>query len=195
MEINIRLEKKCDQRKVEELTRQAFYRQERVKELGIGCDEHYLLHTLRLSKDYIKELNFVAESNGEIVGHVIYSNAKIVCKDHSTKEVITFGPLSVLPEYQKLGIGSKLMTHSIQVAKDLAYGGIVFFGHPTYYPRFGFVEAKEFSITTEDGKNYPAFMAMELKDGYFNKAGRFYESPLFKVNKEEAIEYDKKFTT
>jgi len=191
----IRLEEEKDYILVEKLTRDAFYKEERINDLGVPCCEHYMVHELR-KKDGIKELDFVAEVDGKVVGHVIYSNAHIQQADDSIIDVLNFGPLSVLPTYQNKGIGSALMRHSIKCAKDLGYKAIIFYGHPTYYPRFGFVEAKEFGITTKDGSNFPAFMAMELQSGFLkNIAGRFIESPIYseKIIKGPAKEFDKTF--
>ncbi|MFW6270992.1 MAG: GNAT family N-acetyltransferase [Bacillota bacterium] len=194
--INIRIEKEKDYRIVEELTREAFWRNERIRKIGVGCTEHYMVHSLR-KKDGIKELNFVAEIDGKVVGHVIYSKAYILQSNNGKKEVLNFGPLSVLPSYQNQGIGSALMNYSIECAKKLGHGAILFFGHPTYYPRFGFVEAKKFGITTASGDNYPAFMAIELKKGYLEGVtGKFIEALIYneKITKEKAKEYDKSFT-
>lgn len=192
--IMVRIEEKRDHRAVEELTRKAFFREERIEKLGVGCTEHYMVHKLR-EEDGIMDLNFVAEIDGKVVGHVIYSNSHVV-NDHGERfQVINFGPLSVLPEYQKQGVGSALMKHSIEEAKRLGYGGILFFGHPTYYPRFGFVEAKEFSIKSKWG-NFPAFMAMELKQGFFdNIEGTYVESHIYdeQLCKDKAREYDEKY--
>lgn len=77
-------------------------------------------------------------------------------------EVLSLGPLTVAPKFQGKGIGSRLVRHSLSVAKILGYDAVIIFGHPTYYPRFGFQEAKEFGISTKEGKNFPAFMALEL---------------------------------
>jgi predicted N-acetyltransferase YhbS len=142
------------------------------------------------------KLNFVAELDGRIVGHIIYSNAYILQPDGSKMDVLNFGPISVWPKLQKMGIGGALMKHSIEEAKKSGYGAILFFGHPEYYPRFGFVEAKEFGITDCNGDNYPAFMAMELKEGFFkNISGRFIEADIYNddLNREQAKEFDKQF--
>lgn len=130
------------------------------------------------------------------MGHVIYSHSYIINQDGSRIDTLNVGPLSVLPDFQKQGVGSKLMQYSIERAKESGYGAIVFFGHPTYYPRFGLVEAKEFGITTAWGANYPAFMAMELKEGYLhNIQGKYFESELYDedITKKPAREYDKLF--
>lgn len=186
--MNIRPEEPRDYRETEELTREAFW--------GFSsesCDEHFLAHKLRSAKAFIPQLDFVAEINGELAGNIMYSRARVVNgeKEHS---VITFGPLSVLPKYQSLGVGSALMKHSLQVAKELGFNGIVFHGHPDYYPRFGFQNAKVFGITNSNGDNYDALMAMELQNGSFDSIkGKFFEDPLFECDKDEAMEFDKLF--
>ena len=192
----IRLEKHGDRRVVEELTRAAFNTPDRIDRSKIDCPlEHYMVHQLR-KRDGILDLNFVAEADGQIVGHIIYSHAHILRPDGSRVAVINFDPFSVWPQYQRMGIGGALMKHSINEARRLGHGGILFFGHPEYYPRFGFVPASGFGITDRNGKSYPAFMAMELVPGYFaNASGKFIESDIYNddLNREDAKEYDKKF--
>lgn len=194
--ITVRLEDTKDYRTVEEITKLAFSYPERVKRSKIGCClEHYMVHSLR-EFDGIKDLSFVAEIEGKIVGHIIYSNAYIEKPDGTKVNVLNFGPLSVHPQYQKQGVGATLMKHSIECAKSLGYGAILFFGRPEYYPRFGFAEAKEFGITDCDGYNYPAFMAMELKEGFLKGiTGRFIEAPIYhdELNREQAKAFDESF--
>lgn len=194
--IKIRLEEEKDYRIVEEVTKEAFSYPERIESSKIGCClEHYMVHSLR-KKDGINELSFVAEINGEIVGHIIYSKAYILQPNDIKVDVLNFGPLSVKPAYQKQGIGTALMNHSIECAKGLGYGAILFFGRPEYYPRFGFVDAKEFKITDCEGYNSPAFMAMELKKDYLKDInGKFYESPIYNddLNREQAKAFNEQF--
>ena len=195
LDIQIRLEEVKDYQEVELVARAAFYRDERIEDIGVGCTEHFMIHKL-WEKDGIRELNFVATLNEKIVGHVMYSNSYIMSDNGKRIETLNVGPLSVLPNFQNQGVGSKLMQFSIERATELGYGAIVFFGHPTYYPRFGFVEAKEFGITTAWGANYPAFMAMELKEGYLkNSHGKYFEAEIYDegFTKLPAKEYDKRF--
>lgn len=196
LDIKVRLEEEKDYRMVEEITRAAFSYPERVARGGIGCPyEHWMVHALR-ERDGIKELSYVAELDNKIIGHIIYSNARVECEDGLIVHVLNFGPLSVLPEYQKQGVGKILMKTTIAKATELGFGAILFFGRPEYYPQFGFVEAKEYDITDCDGYNYPAFMAMELKKGYLEHVrGKFLESTIFddSLNKEAVIEFDKDY--
>jgi len=191
MELILRLEEAKDWPEVESLTREAFWKSEEIAKLGVGCVEHYLAHLLRTSPDFVPELDYIAECNGKIIGNVMYSKAYVLMPNGARHDVLTFGPLSVLPEHQRQGVGRALMRHTLKAAARLGYGAVIFYGHPTYYPRFGFREAKEFGITTAGGENFPAFMAMELIYGDLDGVtGSFHESPVFDVDPNEARKYD-----
>lgn len=189
MNINIRLERPDEFYAVELLTRDAFWGY-----TSPTCDEHYLVHKLRNSDAFIPQLDFACEIDDELAGNVMYSKAQVISDDGQIHSVITFGPLSVSPKFRNSGVGSALMKHSILTAKELGYNGIVFHGHPDYYPRFGFQNAKVFNITNPNGDNYDALMAMELYDGALSGiSGRFYEDSLFEITKEESDEYNTNF--
>lgn len=198
MEINIRLEKEKDYRRVEEITRAAFGYPDRVKRGQIGCPyEHWMVHELR-HQDGIMALSLVAELEDEtIVGHIICSNA-VVRKEKLSLPVLNFGPLSVLPECQRRGVGGALIRAMIERAKRLDYGAILFFGRPEYYPQFGFKEAEVFGIADAEGDNYPSFMAMELKAGYLKEVcgGRYFESDIYndELNREKVRAFDRDFS-
>ena len=195
MELTIRLETEKDRREVEELTRDAFWKEEYARESGLGCNEHYLAHILRHSPDFLPALDFVAvTADGRLAGNVMYTRGWVESPDGERHEVATFGPLSVRPEFQKRGVGSALMRHSLREAVRQGHGAVLFFGHPEYYPRFGFREAGEFGITTGDGKNFPAFMGMELVPGSLaGVTGRFVGSPVYDVDNAKAKEFDRQF--
>ena len=198
MKINIRLEEEKDYRRVEEITRAAFDYPDRIKRGQIGCPyEHWMVHELR-QRDGIMALSLVAElENGTIIGHIICSNA-VVKKENQVLPVLNFGPLSVLPEYQRQGVGKALVQAMIEEAKRIDYGAILFFGRPEYYPQFGFKEAIVYEISDSEGFNYPAFMAMELKEGYLKdiRGGKFFESDIYndELNLETVRAFDREFT-
>ena len=182
MKLTIRLERPEDYREVEALTREAFW--------GVfhpTCDEHYLVHKLRNSRDFVPALDMVAESDGRIVGHILYTKARVTDAAGRENEVLTFGPLSVLPAYWKRGIGTALMRATIDRARELGYRGIVIFGHPDYYCRVGFRPAGEFGIVTGQGDAYDAFMALPLYPGALDGiAGVYRESPDFEMDEAAA---------
>lgn len=196
MNIIVRLETEKDYRLAEEVTRSAFGYTERIERGQIGCPyEHWMVHELR-KRDGVLELSFVAEVEGEIVGHIICSKAEVRTAE-KTIPVLNLGPISVLPRYQRKGIGKALMTHMIDQAKLLGYGAILFFGRPEYYPQFGFKEASEFDIMDSEGYNYPSFMGMELVPGYLESAcgGKYYESDIYndELNREAVKTFDGRF--
>ena len=198
MKINVRLEEEKDYRRVEEITRAAFGYPDRIKRGQIGCpDEHWMVHELR-HRDGIMALSLVAElEDGTIVGHIICSNA-VVKKENRVLPVLNFGPLSVLPEYQRMGVGRALIQAMIERAKRLDYGAILFFGRPEYYPQFGFKEADIYGIEDAEGYNYPSFMVMELKEGYLKEVygGKYFESDIYddERNRETVRAFDRAFT-
>ncbi len=189
IDLIIRNEEERDYRTVEQLVREAFWN------LYVpGCNEHYILHNLRKSNDSIPELDFVAEKAGQIVGQIAYSRGIIKCKQGEEKEVITFGPVSVLPAFQKRGIGSTLIIHAINLARDMGYPAICIYGDPRYYSRFGFRCAEKYEIKTADDKFAVALQVLELKQGALNNvSGRFIESAAFAVDETEFAQYDATF--
>lgn len=192
MNMALRTERPEDYRTVENLTREAFWN---VYRPGGGCDEHYLLHLLRTDPAYLPELHYVAELDGQLVGSIVYSRSTVAAADGTQREIVTFGPISVLPTYQKQGIGSQLIRHTMPLAREMGFGGVVIFGNPAYYHRFGFVNAADFGIQTGDGQNFDAFMAAELYPGGLNGVtGRFHEAAAFTKLTDEALEaYDRDF--
>ena len=188
-DIEVRMESEKDFYSVELTTQHAFWNKHHL-----GCDEHYLVHKLRKHKDYIPELSRIAVKNGEVIGCIMYSKAGIV-SGKDTHEILTFGPLCVEPKWQGCGVGEILLKETMNLARKKGYKGIVIFGEPDYYPRLGFKTCDNFNITTADGKNFDAFMGIELeKDGFKGIKGKFYESEVFEnLPKEEVEEYNKKF--
>jgi putative acetyltransferase len=185
----IRREKEEDYPNVERLVREVFWN------LYVpGCDEHFILHNLRSSNDFIPELDFVAEKEGQIVGQIAYSRGIIKRKRGRDKEVITFGPISILPEFQRQGIGSALITHTINLARDMGHPAICIYGDPRYYSRFGFRCAEKYEIKTPEGKFAVSLQVLELKQGALKSiSGRFAESPAFEVDEAAFARYDATF--
>lgn len=182
----IRNEKRADYEKVEKITREAFYNQ-----YIPGCVEHYLVHIMREHEDFIPELDFVIELNGEIIGNIMYTKAKLVDEERNQKEILTFGPISILPEYQRKGYGKMLMEHSFEKAKEMGYDTIVIFGAPSNYVSCGFKSCKKYNISTEDGK-YPAAMLVKelLPDQLLGHKWVYFDSPVMAISEEAAKVYD-----
>ena len=191
----IRQELPTDYHTVEALVREAFWNWDKKP---FPCDEHYLLHKMREEAGFIPELSLVAElPDGSIVGQIAYMHSHIVRTDDVHVNTLIFGPISVLPAYQKQGIGAALFRQSCITAIALGHKAILIYGHPTYYPRLGFQEAAVFGITTHDGRNYPAFMAYELvPDALQGQAGRYIYNPIYdNLPTADVIAYDARFPT
>lgn len=179
--IIIRKERTEDYRQTEAMTRRAFYNMH-----GPGCNEHLLVHKLRQAEAYLPEISRVAELDGRIVGAIFYSKAQ-VRDGEASHEVLTFGPLCVDPLYQSLHIGGMLLRETMELAGEAGYPGIVIFGEPAYYPRHGFLTCDHYGITDQEGKNYDAFLAYELKEnGFAGIRGKFYEAAVFEQCEDEA---------
>ncbi|MFH1381776.1 MAG: N-acetyltransferase [Chloroflexota bacterium] len=189
MDVVIRNESENEYRTVEELVREAFWN------LYVpGCSEHFVLHNLRKSVDFVRELDFVADKDGRIVGQIAYTRGLIKDEKGAGKEVVSFGPVSVLPAFQKQGIGSALIIHSLDIARQMGYPAICIYGDPRYYSRFGFHCAEKYEIKTADGKFAIALLALELQPGVLNSMpGRFIESAAFEVNENEFARYEAGF--
>ena len=182
----IRNETEKDYQTVEEITRNAFYN------LYVpGCVEHYLVRIMRGHEDFIPELDFVAELDGQVIGNIMYTRARLVDEAGNEKPILTFGPVCVLPKYQRKGYGKKLMEHSFERAVSLGYDVIVIFGSPANYVSRGFKSCQKYNICTENGKFPAAMMAKELVlhalDG---RRWTYHESPVMAISEEEAQRYD-----
>ncbi len=189
MNWNLRLEIERDHEAVENLTREAFWDVYKP-----GCDEHLLAHKLRKAKAFVPALDYVVEHDRRILGNIMYSRAKVVDAQGTGHEVLTFGPLSVLPAHQKEGIGSALVRHTLKLAEAMGFKAILIFGNPAYYHRFGFENAEKYRITTSDGSNFEPFMALELYENALQGiTGKFYEDPVFHVDPKELEAFEKRF--
>ena len=184
--INIRNEEKRDYERVEEITRKAFYN------LYVpGCTEHYLVHIMREHKDFIPELDFVLELDGQVIGNIMYTKARLVDESGAEKNVLTFGPVSIVPEYQRMGYGKMLMEHSFERAAELGYDVIVIFGSPANYISRGFKGCKKYNVCIENGKYPSAMMVKELiSNALDGRKWVYHDSPVMAVSEEKAQQYD-----
>ncbi|MBE5781362.1 MAG: N-acetyltransferase [Clostridiales bacterium] len=158
--ITIRLETPSDYRKVEELTRRAFWNVYKP-----GADEHYFAHAMRNHKDFLPELSFAAELDGEIIGSILYTKAHLVDDEGSKKEIVSFGPISVDPRFQRKGISRMLIERSFEAARQMGYGAAVIFGNPANYVGRGFVSCKKMNVTLGESNFPTALLVCELIPG------------------------------
>ncbi len=184
--LNIRNEEPRDYETVENIARNAFYN------LYVpGCVEHYLIHIMREHKDFIHELDFVLELDGVVIGSIMYTKATLTDRDGNVKNILTFGPLCIKPEYQRRGYGKLLIQHSFETAAAMGYDTIVIFGSPSNYVSSGFVSCKKHNVCVEGGKFPAAMLVKELKTGALDGRKWYYRySPVMEVLPENANAYD-----
>lgn len=186
MEITIRKETTSDHHAVESVTREAFWN------LYVpGCTEHYLAHIMRSHQDFIEDLDFVAVVDGKIVGNIMYTKAWLVDEAGAEKEILCFGPLSVVPEYQRKGVGSALITHTVDILKRRGSPGVVILGDPHNYCKHGFKSSKDYKIGDGQG-NFPyGMLALELVQGAFSgHTWKFKYSDVYNIDEKEAQDFD-----
>ena len=182
----IRKETPADWAEVVNLTREAFWNVYRP-----GCDEHLMMHDLHGHEALIEELTHVVECDGRIVGHIAYTHSCVV-DGETAHPTISFGPISVLPEMQRKGVGSLLIRHTLQLAKDMGYEGVLIEGNPAYYHRFGFYDAEKHGICMPDGVFRDCMMAIEFIPGAL-KAGSIRYADPFEVDPARLEEFEKQF--
>ena len=185
-DFNIRLEKEKDHREVENLTREAFWNVYRP-----GCVEHYILHTFRKDPAFVPELNFVMEKGGRIIGHVMYARSEICADDGRRIPIMTFGPISIAPEYKRQGYGSRLLRHSMQAARQLGAGALAITGDIAFYGKAGFVVASTKGIhyfAEPRDAEVPYFLICELELGFLDGVTGVYKDPEGYVVDEADVE-------
>ncbi|WP_264551749.1 GNAT family N-acetyltransferase [Flavobacterium sp. N2038] len=140
MEIKLRQESKKDYECVFQLIEKAF-----EKEEYSDHREQFLVERLRDSEAFIPELSIIAEVDGKITGHILFTKLEIKNQSQSFQS-LALAPVSVLPEFQGKGIGSKLILYGHDVAKKLGYKSVILLGHQDYYPRFGYEVCEKYHI-------------------------------------------------
>ncbi len=140
MEIKLRQENENDYKSVFQLIEKAF-----EKEEYSDHKEQFLVERLRKSDAFIPELSIVAEVENKIVGHILFTKLEIKNESQSFQS-LALAPVSVLPEFQGKGIGSKLILYGHEVAKKLGYKSVILLGHQDYYPRFGYELCEKYNI-------------------------------------------------
>ena len=143
---------------------------------------------------FVPELDIVAEHNNKIVGNVVCLKSFIMADDGNQYEVLSLGPISVLPEYQQQGIGGRMIALTKKLASEMGFRAILLCGDPDYYLRQGFIPAETLGIRTEDNMYATALHVCELYDNALaNVKGRYIEDKIYQIDKSAANEFDKRF--
>ena len=188
----IRLEKTEDFREVEFLVRESFWNVYRP-----GCSEHYVIHVLRDDPAFVKELDFVMEKDGRLIGQNMFMQTVINADDGRDVPVLTMGPIGITPELKRKGYGKRLLDHSLEQAAALGYGAVLFEGNIGFYGKSGFDYARRFGIRYHDlpeGADDSFFLCRELIPGYLDGVTGVYQTPQgYYVDDAEVEEFDKAF--
>lgn len=175
MKINdvvIRLETKADYKIVENLVRESFWNVYRP-----GCSEHYVLHMMRDSADFVTELDFVMEKGGLIIGQNVFVKTKISLDSGETLPIMTMGPISIANDYKRQGYGKLLLDYSLEKAKELGCKAVCFEGNILFYGKSGFVTAASKGIRYHGMPDADFFLCKELCPGYLNDISGEYVTP------------------
>ena len=189
---SIRSERPEDYREVENLVREAFWNVYRP-----GCSEHYVIHVLRDDPAFVKELDFVMEKDGRLIGQNMFMRTVIEADDSRVIPVLTMGPIGITPELKRKGYGKALLDYSLEKAAGLGYGAVLFEGNIDFYGKSGFTYAREFGIRYHD---LPAdaddsfFLCKELIPGYLDGITGVYQTPAgYYVDDSDVEAFDQGF--
>lgn len=152
--LTIRTENPQDYEAIREINNEAF---------GME-NEANLIEAIRNSTNFIKELSLVAETNTkEIIGHILFSKVTIETAN-GLIESLALAPMAVKLKFQNKGIGSSLVKEGLLRCKQLGYASVIVLGHPTFYPKFGFVPAVSKGIRAPFNVSDDVFMVYEVKE-------------------------------
>ncbi len=191
-DVIIRLETPEDYRATEFLVREAFWNVYRP-----GCLEHFVLHVLRDDPAFVKELDFVMEKDGELIGQNMFMKTVIEADDGRKIPVLTMGPIGITPALKRRGYGKRLLDYSLQKAAEMGFGAVLFEGNIAFYGKSGFSYASDFGIRYHDlpeGEDASFFLCKELVPGYLGGVTGVYQTPAgYYVDEAAAEEFDKNF--
>ena len=192
--ITFRNETPADYWAVENLTREAFWNVYKP-----GCDEHFVLHNFRTRSDFVPELDIIMEENGVLVGHVMFVRTEIKLNNGKTLPIMTFGPISIVPDFKRKGYGTILLSHAMQKAKEMGCGVLAITGNIGFYGKSGFVVAKTKGVFYHADPDADYFLIKELVPGFLDQVkeagGGTFKEPdcYFMCDKKDVEEFDKQF--
>ena len=188
----IRYEQADEYRAVENIVRESFWNVYRP-----GCSEHYVIHILRDDPAFVKELDFVMEKDGELIGQNMFMKTVINADDGRDIPVLTMGPICITPKLKRKGYGKKLLDYSLEEAQKLGFGAVLFEGNIDFYGKSGFDYARKFGIRYHDlpeDADDSFFLCRELIDGYLAGITGEYQTPQgYYVEDADVEEFDKSF--
>ncbi|MBR4427618.1 MAG: N-acetyltransferase [Spirochaetales bacterium] len=188
----IRHEKKEDYRNVENLIRESFWNVYRP-----GCSEHYVIHVLRDDPAFVKELDFVMEKDGVLVGQNMFMKTVINSDNGHDVPVLTMGPICITPDLKRKGYGKYLLDYCLDRATEMGFGAVLFEGNIAFYGTCGFDYASKFNIRYHDlpeDADSSFFLCRELIPGYLDGITGVYQTPKgYYVDDSDVEAFDQAF--
>lgn len=192
MKTIIRKETPSDYREVENLVRESFWNVYRP-----GCLEHFVIHELRKDPAFVKELDFVMEADGRIIGQNMFMHAVIRSDDGRQIPIMTMGPICIANDLKRQGYGKQLLDYSLEKARELGCGALCFEGNIHFYGKSGFGYASAKGIRYHglpEGADSSFFLCKELIPGYLEGITGEYAPPQgYFVDEAACEEFDKEF--
>ena len=190
-DVIIRAERKEEYREVENLVRESFWNVYRP-----GCSEHYVIHVLRDDPAFVKELDFVMEKDGKLIGQNMFMRT-VIETDDGDIDVLTMGPICITPELKRMGYGKLLLEYSLQKAAEMGFGAVLFEGNIGFYGKCGFDYARRFGIRYHDlpdDADDSFFLCKELIPAYLDGITGIYQTPRgYYVDDSDVEEFDRAF--
>ena len=188
----IRLETSRDHTEVEHLVRESFWNVYRP-----GCLEHFVIHELRNDPAFVKELDFVMERDGRIIGQNMFMRAAIQADDGREIPIMTMGPICIANDLKRQGYGKILLSYCLEKAGELGCGALCFEGNIGFYGKCGFGYARDKGIRYRglpEGADDSFFLCKELIPGYLDGITGEYGPPQgYFVDEAACEEFDKQF--
>ncbi len=188
----IREERPEDHRAVEDLIRESFWNVYRP-----GCSEHYVIHVLRDDPAFVKELDFVMEQDGRLIGQNMFMKTIINADDGRVIDVLTMGPICIANDLKRRGFGKILLDFSLEKAAAMGFGAVLFEGNIGFYGKSGFDYSSRFGIRYHDlpeDADASFFLCRELIPGYLGGVTGVYQTPAgYYVDDKDVEEFDKDF--
>ena len=192
MDVIIRNEQPEDHRTVETLIRESFWNVYRP-----GALEHFVIHELRNDPAFVKELNFVMELDGRIIGQNMFMHSVIDADDGRKIPIMSMGPICIANDLKRQGYGKKLLDYCLEKATELGCGALCFEGNIGFYGKCGFGYASEKGIRYRglpEGADASFFLCKELIPGYLDGITGEYGPPQgYFVDEKACEEFDKQF--
>jgi predicted N-acetyltransferase YhbS len=156
-----------------------------------------VIHVLRRDPAFVKELDFVMEKDGKLIGQNMFMKTIIENDRGGTVPVLTMGPICITPELKRKGYGKIILDHSLEKAAEMGFGAVLFEGNIDFYGKSGFDHASKFGIRYHDlpeDADASFFLCKELIPGYLDYVTGVYQTPQgYYVKDEDVEEFDKDF--